>query len=1207
MCDDVRPLNPEWSISDPEHPARRLAAALGKEHPPTDEQVRVIDAGMHPLLVVAGAGSGKTTTMGLRVAHLVNSGAVGPGEVLGLTFTRKATSQLAGDVRSLLSILGTTSSLEAPTVATYNAFAAQVARDFALRLGEDPDAQLITDGHAIQIMLDLVAGWERDLSIFTSGVEDIAKKAHALASQVRDNLKSVEQVREELLAYAHQCAPLLGKYQVDKKTALRTTIEEVRKAATSAAVREVLGLALKPAKDSAEPLVAIAQRLVLLDIVEAYEERKRALGVMEFSDQVAIAARVAELPEVQETMRQRYRLVLLDEFQDTSVTQLQFLLRLFGTDHSITAVGDPNQAIYGWRGASAQALADFQHLFASSGAAATLPLNTAFRNATSILTVANHVAAPLSLSTGSVPVPELSARKGANEGQVSVHVAASIEEEGEAICDAIEAIWQPGRGESLAILARRGSSIAAAAEALRSRGIPHEIAGLKGLLAVPEVADVRALLEVAADASRGDSAMRLLTRARLSLTDLDVVNDWARRTRREECAGVDVSLVEVLAELPRPGFVNQHGHELSETARARLTDLQGAIRQVRAAFGSHLEDIVAVAERALRADIDVLARPGATSLSAHRHLDRFRQVARDFVAVVDAPDVLAAFLAYLDSAESEERGLEQEGEARERAGGVERDVLDEAVQLMTIHAAKGLEFDHVIVSDLVEGAFPSHRKRKYTYPLTSKGWLTNAGELPYRLRLDHDSLPEFTGENNSLTPSQEDEGSVMGGYLDETGNKRLAAFAEAVGAYRLQEERRLAYVAFTRAKHTLVLTAAWWASGTTMKAPSRFLLETLEPSDPRRAAIDETDAGPWWTAGPLADTPTQVDTLQATSAGASPLEFPSWPEPPEENPHQPAPPFTEVEAPSYPGAPPAGERLGALQRAAADVRAALERRAEGTADDTAAAQSETAGPAPSPNVDGPDARQIRASVAELLTEADLVQAEAERAANISETLAVTLPGNLSATQLQWIARSPEDYLRHVRRPLPARPTSQARLGTEFHRWVEDYYTREGKLDLALAAADHSADATLAAWQETFLSSRFAQLTPEAVEESVVLNLTVAGRVTQVRCKIDAVFATDSEYEIVDWKTGRVPVDAQDLALKSLQLQIYRHAFAAARDLDAARVGARFYYVAEDLEVSGPQADLQEIADRLAALDELTRGEVIGAEVEGHERLGGQAG
>src|SRR6478735_12253067 len=156
--------------------------------------------------------------------------------------------------------------------------------------------------------------------------------------------------------------------------------------------------------ENLKAISAIGRRAELLGLVEAYRALKGELGLMDFSDQIALAARLAqERPEVGAVEREKFRVVLLDEYQDTSVAQALMLTRLFsgpdegrGLGHPVTAVGDPNQAIYGWRGASVSNISEFPEAFPSAaGSAASYPLTVNRRSDTAILDTANELAAEL--------------------------------------------------------------------------------------------------------------------------------------------------------------------------------------------------------------------------------------------------------------------------------------------------------------------------------------------------------------------------------------------------------------------------------------------------------------------------------------------------------------------------------------------------------------------------------------------------------------------------------------------------------------------------------------------------------------------------------------------------------------------------------------------------------------------------------------------
>ncbi|MDU1465091.1 UvrD-helicase domain-containing protein, partial [Dermabacter sp.] len=330
--------------------AREVARLLGQPEP-TPEQVAVIESPLAPALVVAGAGSGKTETMSARVVWLIANGLVEPRHVLGLTFTKKAAHELAERIDRRLSSLASAmrsagielpSTLAAstvylggqsPRVATYNGFALDLVHEHALRIGIDPDFTVLPPAAAWQIAYDLVESWQGELP-FDHSSGSVASAVLSLSRALSDHLRTARDLDEYLR-------------QIEVETMNLPLQSDGGKKRTSPASVKRLWRVLE-------------QRRALVPLLEAFAREKRERGAIDFSDQVSFAAVIAEASsEVREDARTQHRVVLLDEFQDTSVAQLDLLASLFGTGHATCAVGDPNQAIYGWRGASAASLSAF--------------------------------------------------------------------------------------------------------------------------------------------------------------------------------------------------------------------------------------------------------------------------------------------------------------------------------------------------------------------------------------------------------------------------------------------------------------------------------------------------------------------------------------------------------------------------------------------------------------------------------------------------------------------------------------------------------------------------------------------------------------------------------------------------------------------------------------------------------------------------------
>lgn len=1069
--------------------AVEIARLLGTP-PPTPEQVAVIEAPLEPLLVVAGAGSGKTETMTARVVHLVANGLVERDRVLGLTFTRKAAGELSDRVRRRLRALDLAlgrggreagGALVSPTIATYNSYAAGIVAEHALRLGVEPSARLVGEAGRWQIAHDVVEHWAADLDVDLAP-STVTDAVLSLAGALAEHLVRPDAVREFVREWvgAVESLPSGGRR-------MPTPVRQVRD--------------------------ALRLRARLMDLVDEFAARKRKGDLVDFADQVALAARLArQVPDVGQAERSRYAVVLLDEYQDTSVAQLTLLRHLFGdcadegVGHPVTAVGDPHQSIYGWRGASAGGLERFPVQFprrngAARPAAPVLALSTSWRNDRAVLDAANVVAAPLREAVSArdhLRLPLLGPGPVAGDGEVAVAVTETAEQEARAVAAFVaERRCGPTGGvATAAVLCRRRSQFPLLHAALLDAGLPVEVVGLGGLLSTPEVVDLVAALEAVHDPSRGDSLMRLLTgpRARLGLADLHALADWSADLARAQAGAEEVraerSIVDALDELPRPGWVSRRGRRLSPSGRERLAALAGLLRRLRGQTYLPVADLVGEAERALGLDIEVAARPGRAVAAARAHLDAFRSVAAEF----DSEDggTLGGFLAWLAAAQQEERGFE--------VPVAEMDPT--AVQLLTVHAAKGLEWDVVVVPGMVEGTFPV---------AVRAGWVTDRGALPTALRGDRDHLPDLD----------------LAGAPDLADvARRIAAFKAAHAEHHLDEERRLAYVAFTRARSHLLLAASRWRDGVRPTPLSGFLTEVVDAADRGEVPVQRLCWAP--------------DPTEPGAGGA------------EATPVRPEPAAVPVAV--WPPQSPLGDRQGALERAADAVLAAMQMR------DTAGSGEGSGDGRTAPSPGDPVARAEVTEGADLLRAADLLLDERRR--REAERAGVTMPSHLAASAVVHLAADPDAFALQLRRPVPLPPSPQARRGTAFHAWVEAYYGAAALVDVqSLPGADDETvgdDQDLAELRAIFLASPWAARTPLAVEVDVE---TPVGGVV-LRSRIDAVFAEpDGGVVVVDWKTGRPPTDPEVVRARELQLAAYRLAWSRRSGIPLDRVSAAFFYVA----------------------------------------------
>ncbi|MFC5995530.1 ATP-dependent helicase [Pseudonocardia hispaniensis] len=1059
-----------------------LAAALGLP-PPTPEQAAVIAAPPRPALVVAGAGAGKTETMAARVVWLVATGQVLPEQVLGLTFTRKAAQQLGARVRSRLRRLAGSPLLDEldpsgqrkahllagePTVSTYHAYAGRLVGEHALRLPAEPGSRLLGETAAWQLAHRVVSTWAADLEI--------------------------DRVPATVTAYLLALAGELGEHLVEP-AAVRRLAERMIAVLTGAP--RAKGQRAEPAQAYQRWIDTQRMRVELLPLVEAFADRKRAERAIDFADQMAIAAQVAQAhPEVGAIERETYRAILLDEYQDTGHAQRVLLRALFGRPPgepprpqplAVTAVGDPCQSIYGWRGASAGNLARFRTDFPvpGGGPADEYGLLTSFRNPPEVLALANTVSEPIRTAPGAVAVGRLRARPGAGPGDVRVALLPDVASEIDWMADAIAAQWRAAQQTqddppTSAVLVRRRVDMDPIAAALRARGLPVEVVGLGGLLDTPEVRDLVSALRVVADPLAGPAAVRLLTGARWRLGVADLAALWQRARELApplpgrgpgplsptELAlgalpGEQAEQAGLVDALDDPGPAERY----SPAGFDRIRRLARELAWLRSRASAPLTDLVADAERLLLLDAETAARPGPVGRA---HLDAFADVVAEFAAGAEIAS-LPALLDYLQTAEQAEDGL--------TPGEIE--VARDRVQVLTVHAAKGLEWQVVAVPHLVSQVFPGRK--------ISGSWLTDPSQLPVPLRGDAADLPGLD------LPEGADRKEVTEAVTDHS---------EALDERRLVEERRLFYVALTRSERVLLVSGHRWAAvGDRPRTPSEFLLEV-------RAA------------------------LEAARGGGHAPAVEQWAEEPEPDA---ANPLAGRQRSAQWPLDPLGERSPAVHAAAALVRQAMREPAAGT------------GP---PEPEGADPEGWAADVEVLL---------AERAAGRARP-AVALPPRFSVSQLVELAADPDALAARLRRPLPLPPNPHARRGTAFHAWLEQRFGAAQLLDLdelpGAADDDAAADAELAELQDAFLASTWADRRPVEVEvpfETVISGIAVRGR-------MDAVFADpDGGFTVVDWKTGPPP-DSSRMPAMAVQLAAYRLAWAGLAGVELERVRAAFHYV-----------------------------------------------
>jgi DNA helicase-2/ATP-dependent DNA helicase PcrA len=747
--------------------------------PITAFQSAIISSDLAPAVVIAGAGSGKTETMSNRVLYLVANGFVTPDQILGLTFTRKAAGELSVRIRKRLRQLAALPEFKhitssATSVTTYHSYAGKLLSEHAIRYGIDADAEPLGEAAIWQIAADVVRNWSDDSYRNQSAVSTVIKDLLGLSKLMLEHQvkgEDIQAIGEEIL---RELAPLAGARN-----------EEVR------AVER-----------------AMLQRNSLLPMVEAFMQRRKLAGEFSFDDQMSLAADIAQnFTDVGILERGKYRVVLLDEYQDTSQSQVRMLSSLYGGGHPVMAVGDPSQAIYTWRGASAGTMASFAHYFPqleSQKTSAQFTLPTTFRNDVMILAAANRISDEIK-SAGGQQVVELEARPNAGIGEIAYGIFETIDAEAAAVAEYVKKHWSPTSGKTAAVLVRKRAQITAIESALREQGLPVEVIGIGGLIHVPEVADVVSMLKIITNPDSGSALMRHLTGPRINLgpRDIAALGAFSRDRAKElhadsksfikkiaagnpdqleaddQFAGSIIDALDEIHSAKKGGF--------SDIGYQRLVRFAGDLRRLRSRAGGAIGDLISEIENYLTLESEITLRDG--SQAGRRHLDRFLDEAAKFER---SGGTVSAFLDWLDVAADAEGGL--------KAGAPE--IRSDVVQVLTVHMAKGAEWDVVAVPGLAEGTFPGNNTSD------PDNWLKNEKHIPFALRGDANELPVF---------------SLHGITKNSEAAKAIKEFgSRCVENIKMREEMRLAYVAVTRAKSHLICTTSRWRDGSRAVEPSEI-------------------------------------------------------------------------------------------------------------------------------------------------------------------------------------------------------------------------------------------------------------------------------------------------------------------------------------------------------------------------------------------------
>jgi DNA helicase-2/ATP-dependent DNA helicase PcrA len=689
------------------------------------EQRAAVCHGEGPLLVVAGAGTGKTQVITRRIAWLIATRRARPSEILALTFTDKAADEMQTRVDQLVPYGYTDAA-----VSTFHAFGDRLIREFALELGLPTDSRVLSRPEVVIFMRERLFEFDLDQYRPLGNPTRFLGALGTLFSRCKDE----DVGPEAYLEYAAGLATRARQARADVQTG------------ADPAVDEVAGLE-EEARRQSELAGAYAK----------YQELLRRAGHVDFGDQVSLALRLLrESPAARVELQRRYRYILVDEFQDTNKAQSELVELLAAPHGNITVVGDDDQSIYKFRGAAISNILDFK---GRHPAAHQVVLRHNYRSHAPILDASYRLIRfndPDRLEFQNGIDKRLIAERGGGDRPVRHRVFATGSEEADQVAREIaDRIAAGARPRDFAILVRANSDADPVLRSLNLAGVPWRFSGTSGLYARPEIRLLLAFLRAIADLSSSVDVYALAASDVYGLggADLTAIVNTARRRNR--------SLWEVLEELStQPGLLR-----LTAETRASLEKLVADLLHFTEL--AHERPAGEVLYQFLK-ESGLLARlASADSVAAEEAL---ANIARFFDIIRAQSDLVTddrvVFVA---------PNLQTLIDAGDDPATAEVDPDADAVAVLTVHKAKGLEFPIVYMTGLVDGRFPARTRRD---PLA----------LP--TELVQEILPE--------------------------------------GDPHIQEERRLFYVGMTRARDELILSHAADYGGRRARRVSQFVLEALD-------------------------------------------------------------------------------------------------------------------------------------------------------------------------------------------------------------------------------------------------------------------------------------------------------------------------------------------------------------------------------------------
>jgi len=650
-----------------------------------------------PLLVIAGAGTGKTTVITERIKHIVSQEWAKTDEVLALTFTEKAASEMQERV-DIAMPLGYTQMW----ISTFHGFCDQVLRDHGLHIGLDPHFKLLTQARSLDLFRKYI--FDADLEYFlplgnpTKFVSGILTHF----SRLQDEAISPT----EYIIWAKNLSEETNEEKLDKKMYLE-----------------------------------------LAHAYQFYDNLKIQHSYLDFGDLIIKTIELFEKrPNVLSEYRKRFKYILIDEFQDTNFAQNKLALSIAGEAGNITVVGDDDQSIYRFRGAAISNILEFRNTYPD---AEVVVLTDNYRSTQTILDASHKLISynnPDRLEvTEKIDKQLVSHTK--EDAPIEVLFTTRGDQEAEAVCEHIDKALQEGHSyKDIAVLVRANSHADIFINSFEQMGIPYQFLGPEKLFQQPEIEALIAYLKVLYDKDDTASLTSLLSSEYVDMSSQELVSVLNEASKDNQ------TLFEKLQENSQQSELlslidNHQGRLFSDSAGILLYEFLNKM------------NILTTLLDPKDSDADRKAKNIA------KLFDKFKLIESDgIVGVRDVVDWIALTTELGESPAAAEVDWQH----------------NDAINILTIHSSKGLEFPIVFVANLVEARFPSRNRSE---------------QIPLPEDLIKETLP--------------------------------------TGDFHLQEERRLMYVAMTRAKQKLYLTGAqFYGDAKRAKKISNFVTEIFDEDVP---------------------------------------------------------------------------------------------------------------------------------------------------------------------------------------------------------------------------------------------------------------------------------------------------------------------------------------------------------------------------------------